>query len=250
MLISMDTPRRLTTFAVLVVGATLVTMPALGAMGTGIAPAAETENATGMQMAAFAQSTAAEANDTVESGVWQAEYAEADNETRADLVLNRTERLEQRMERLQERSRALEAAKENGSMNEVAYTARASALQAQMDGLRAALQQTDAAARETGVNRTRLAHLRENASNMTGPEVAAIARNLTHAGGPPATPPGSPGGPGAAPGNGTDAANGTDSGNATGQEAGTDRSPGGPGAGSDNPDAGSGGEGQPGAPDA
>lgn len=166
--------------------------PAMGLGTPGAGPAQVSDNRTvGVQMAAFMQSTAADANATVDSGVWRAAVNRSDAPDHA--VTQRAAVLDRRMDGIQERIQRLEAQVDNGTIPEVAYTARASALRRQLANLRVAINETETVATRHGVNVTRLQALRSQASNMTGPEVAAAARNITDAGrGPPADRPGPP----------------------------------------------------------
>ncbi|MEF8886947.1 MAG: hypothetical protein V5A30_04000 [Haloarculaceae archaeon] len=155
----------------------------------------------GTQVTSFMQASAASANSSVESGVWQASVNRSAQPERA--VENRAAALDRRLDRLQNRSEALAAMR--GELPEVAYTARASAIRAQIDSLRTAISEANETAKQVGVNTTRLDRLRDRAANMTGPEVAALARNITDVrrGPPPGAGP-SNGTPGeGAPGNGT-----------------------------------------------
>ncbi|MDS0259670.1 hypothetical protein NDI56_09730 [Haloarcula sp. S1CR25-12] len=138
----------------------------------------------GAQLTAFTQSSSAAANDSVENGMWRAGFDQSDAGERTNLVRDRAGTLERRLDRLQRQNESLRAEYENGSLPQPAYIARQSRLSARIDGLRAAVNDTDEAAARAGVNDSRLERLRENASELDGPEVAAIARGL--GGGPPA----------------------------------------------------------------
>ena len=179
----------------------------------------------GTQVTSFMQASAASANSSVESGVWQASVNGSAQPERA--VRARARALEDRLDRLQNRSATLDAVHEREGPTGVAYTARASAVRAQLDSLRTAIDEVNETAKAAGVNTTRLDGLRDRAANLTGPEVAALARNITDVGrGPPpdAGPPedgtrgppdsGASGPPGEGPpdssGNATESGGGTD----------------------------------------
>ncbi|MDS0283371.1 hypothetical protein [Haloarcula onubensis] len=138
----------------------------------------------GAQLTAFTQSSAAAANDSIENGMWKAGFDQSNASDRARLVRERAGSLEGRLERLQRENETLRERYENGSLPQPAYVARQSRLSARIDALRTAINDTDEAASRAGVNDSRLEGLRRNASDLTGPEVAAIARGL--GGGPPA----------------------------------------------------------------
>lgn len=162
------------------------------------------ESSVGAQVSSFMQSTAADANGTVDNGMWTAGVN--GTEAPGQAVSKRAGKLLDRLEALENRSAALAADRSN--MSGVAYTARASAVHAQLANVRAAVNETMTVARTNGVNDTKLAELRQAAGNATGPEIASIARNITNAGqGPPPWAGGGdgPGGPpGDAPGQGND----------------------------------------------
>lgn len=179
----------------LALGAVVVAGSALG-LGVGvIAETNETEEETtapnesnlGAQVSSFAQASAADANTSVDTGMWEAGVNDSDNPAAA--VDNRTNALFDRLERLQERSDDLEAKRDNGTINEQAYEARASAIRSQIANVEYKINHTEQTASNVGVgvDETKLNELRSNAANMTGPEVSALARNITDAPrGPPA----------------------------------------------------------------
>lgn len=178
--------RRLVLVGILVVvGAALVAAPALGLeAGVLTATDAEETNETadfGEQVSTFAQSSAVEANETIEMGMW--EQALNDSEAPEHAIENRLANIEDRIERLEERSQQLEAQRDAGDINEQAYQARASAILTQIQNLERAVNHTQEAGekRGVGVNQTKLDTLRTNAANMTGPEVSELARNITDA---------------------------------------------------------------------
>lgn len=141
------------------------------------------EESYGAQVSSFMQSTAADANGSVERGMWDASVS--DDADPAVAIDDRARSLQARLDALERRSEALAAARANGSISGVAYTARASAIHAQIANLQAAVNQTMTTAERHGVNSTRLDELRQAAGNATGPEIAAMARNITDAGGGP-----------------------------------------------------------------
>lgn len=162
-----------------VVGA-VVGLPAVAAQET--ATPTETNDSDGdglgTQLTAFTQSSSAAANDSVENGMWQAGFEQSNASERARLVTDRTGGLEARLERLQAENESIQAQYENGTLSRQAYVARQSRLDARIDALRTAVNDTDEAATEAGVNDTRLERLKQNASQLSGPEVAGVARGL------------------------------------------------------------------------
>lgn len=164
------------------------------------------ETSVGAQVSSFMQSTAADANSSVDNGMWSA--AVDTSEAPGQAVSKRAKQLQDRLRALENRSEALAANRTN--MSGVVYTARASAVHAELANVRVAVNDTMNVAGAHGVNDTKLAELRHAAGNATGPEIASIARNITNAGqGPPPWAGGGdgPGGPPEEPpgqGNGTD----------------------------------------------
>lgn len=144
----------------------------------------------GASVSAFMQASAAETEGEVDDGMFTAAFNRSGEQSRADLVTGRTNTLADRLEILQnEREELLER---EGNLT-VAERARAARLSARIDALQNAINNTEQAAERAGVNAERLGELRENARNLSGPEVAEMATSLVE----------NPGrGPGAAPGNG------------------------------------------------
>lgn len=164
-------------------------------------PETDTENTTvgfGASVSAFVQTSAADAEGEVNDGVFSARFEEASNETRESLVQERTDRLADRIDRLRDERAVLLNTTRNLTVAERAQAAR---LAARIDSLQATLNVTADAARTAGVNETRLTTLREQANELSGPEVAERARGL--AGGPDRSDRGN-GPPADVPGNRTD----------------------------------------------
>jgi len=137
----------------------------------------------GAQLTAFTQSSSIAVNESVENGMWKAGFNRSNASDRARLVSERSGVLERRLERLQRQNESVRERYENGSLPQPAYIAQQSRLSARIDALRTAINDTGEAAAQAGVNDSRLEGLRQNAANLTGPEVATIARGL--GGGPP-----------------------------------------------------------------
>lgn len=156
------------------------------------------ENVTptlGSKMSAFMQSSAVSAESAVENGMWTAGYKQANTSAKQDAVQRRTESLERRLTRLESRLAAAET--ESLDVRNPRAAATVSGLAARIHAIEQAINDTDTAARTVGVNTTRLNALRSQAANMSGHQVASMARNLSV--GPPADvprgPQASPGGP-------------------------------------------------------
>ncbi|MFB6266515.1 MAG: hypothetical protein ABEI31_02550 [Halodesulfurarchaeum sp.] len=108
------------------------------------------------------------------------------NATRAEVVANQTQQLQAQLQTLQTRLEQLEARRENGTISKTAYTVQVTHLEARIGALRSLLNRTTAVAASLppgmlqahGINQTTLAVLRTRARNLTGQEVAAIARQI------------------------------------------------------------------------
>jgi hypothetical protein len=188
------------------------------------------ENTSGMgkQVTSFMQSTAVDVNNSVESGIWEASVNSSENAS--EIVNQRVDSLEDRLSALQNKSERLDEMRANGSTG-LLHSARASSVRAKIANLKSAIIQTGQTARRVGVNVTKLEQLRQNASNMTGPEVSEVARNITDApnNASKTGPPGNLGngnqtGPPEDPGNGNETGPPEDSGN--GNETGPPEDPG------------------------
>lgn len=214
-------PARAATCTGVVLGVVLVAVAA-GLSGGAVAQpgdgGADDNGSFGAQVATFMQSTASEANSTVEQGMWRESVDDGDDPDAATRA--RARRLEKQIATLENRTDRL-SAESDGNRSSVAYVARASALRAELATIRESIDDTAEIAQSHGADEAALDELRRRAGNATGPEVAAAARNLTDAGrGPPdwvtrdGGERGPPENPGAGPGNGTDArpGNGTDAG--------------------------------------
>ncbi len=215
----MQTSQRATVGTALLLGAVL----AIAVLGVAPGVAAQEANQTetgnvsfGAQVSAFMQSTAADANGTVDRGMWAQSAANASNP--GAVVSERARQLQERIDRLERRSAELSAQANGSGMADPVYTARASAVRAELANLRSAVDQTAATAQARGVDTDQLTTLRERAGNVRGPEVAAAARTLTSGGqGPPEQDPEpteqgpSTDRPGANPGDGTTAGPGNQS---------------------------------------
>jgi len=142
----------------------------------------------GAVVSSFMQTSAADAENEVEAGLFEARFDRSNASERARLVRQRATQLGDRIEELrEERATLLEAG--NVSVRERAEAAR---LAAQSSGLADSIDRTVSAAQAANVelNRTRLDGLRSEARNLTGPEVAELARGLVdRKDGPPRGPP-------------------------------------------------------------
>lgn len=174
-----------------VVGAGALAVPSVAFHTAGVEAiqTADDDAELGVQVSSFAQASATDASESVDAGIWEIR-ANASANPGAE-IRNRTAALENRLERLEARTKQLEDRREN--LSKAAYNARASALRVQVANIRSHVEQVNKTAARKGVNTTKLDELRGKAGNVTGPEVAQAARNITD---PPRGPPGNNGDPG------------------------------------------------------
>lgn len=239
--------RQFTVVCLLVLlGGAALAVPSVAVYNADLASQEESESGVqfGEQVSSFAQSSAVEASESVEAGLWEAAFNNTANQT--GVIEERAATLEARMRSLQDRIGELEQRREN--LSQAAYTARASALRTRVSSLQSHIERTNETAARVGVDRGNLDALRNEAANLTGPEVSERARNITDVSrGPPedAGPPDdnergnnlNQGGPdNAGPGNDTEQEPPTE-GNETEQGPPDDTDP---GSGEDDPAAGSG----------
>ena len=171
----------------------------------------ESENETaplGSQISAFMQSSSVAADESVESGMWQARFETANRSNQSTMIDRRTGVLETRLDELRGELTALNTSETPG-LTDVSHAGRVASLTARINALESTLNQTSTVAAEAGVNHTRLDRLRENASSLNGRAVSEIARGLTVVENPGRGPPEDRGPPGDRnPGNGDGPGNG------------------------------------------
>lgn len=110
----------------------------------------------------------------------------ASDGAKADVVADQLNDSEQRLEELQERRATLQEARENGSMSEGEYRAQIARLHTETRNVQRLTNETNETAsglpaetlEERGINATRIGMLSERASELSGTEVAAIARGI------------------------------------------------------------------------
>jgi hypothetical protein len=129
----------------------------------------------------------AEIDGEVESRSFGIKVAQAaTDDAKARVVGEQLNDSEGRLTELQNRLESLEDAHENGSISQGQYASRAAKLQTEVNNIQRMGNETanvsETLPRETleanGVNATAIRTLRQNAANMTGPEVAAVARTI------------------------------------------------------------------------
>ena len=234
----MTDARALAIAALCAVALLAVVAPIAGAAASGAAGSAQSDapNATndssmGAEISAFMQSSASEADGAVEDGMFEAEYDERPDD-RATLVENRTGDLQSDLADLRERRQELRENRDE--MSQVEYRARMSRLVSDIRSLERSVNRTEPLAEAAGVDTTALRTTRNDASELSGQEVAELAKHMAvvtderpdrgpdgDRGNGEAN--GREGGPKDSPGNGSDNANaGNDRRNATNDARGND----------------------------
>jgi hypothetical protein len=177
--------------------AALVLAVALAAVPSGgLAQSDDAPVAPGEHFAGVVGVQEAEVEGEVATRTFGVRFARAGGDAaRAAVVAEGTNETRERIGELERRRERLRAARANGSISEGQYRARMARLAAESRTLHHRLNRTAAASREVpdaalrrrGVDPNELARLQRAAGNLTGPEVAAIARGIA---GPPAAVPG------------------------------------------------------------
>ncbi|WP_135853807.1 DUF7096 domain-containing protein [Halorussus salinus] len=203
---------------------TSVAADATAANDTSTANDTTANSSLGTDISSFMQSSAAEVGGAVETGMWSAAFNATDNESvRAELVETKTSDLREELADLRERRAELVAEREAGNLSRTAYKAKVSRLVGEINALRSAIDSTTNRAESVNANVETLGSLRSETDNLTSPEIAAVARNVTGVGvgngqrGPPSgVGEGNGNGVGEGNGNGVGAGNGNGAGEGNG----------------------------------
>jgi hypothetical protein len=180
--------------AVLVLVTALVVAPVAAAVpagGPGAAFAQETETrnqtAPGEQLSGVVSVQGAEVEGEVSERAFGVRVAAANSDaSKAAVVADTVDAVEERIDELARRKAGLRAARENGSMSEGEYRARMATVATELATAQRLANASEATARglpaaalaEKGVDVEAIRTLRERAGNLTGPEVAEIARSI------------------------------------------------------------------------
>jgi len=149
--------------------------------------AATNQAAPGAQLAGVVGVGEAELDGEVDSRAYGIRIAQANTEdARADVVADQFGDVEQRLTDLETQRDELGAARDNGSVSEGEYRAKAAKLHAESKNARRLANETNETASELpaeklearDINATAIQTLSDRAGNLTGPEVAEIARGI------------------------------------------------------------------------
>lgn len=191
----MTTTRSVALLAAVVVGFTAAPLASAAAVGslTG-SHALHADHSgtasTNASVGTLLQATAAETKETVETGMFEAAYETADNESRAAIVGDRTTELESQLRSL-EAERA-ELREQRAGLSRGAYRSRLARLTVEIASLERSIERTNTTVADGSIDESDLAELRENATRLrenasaeAGPDVAAVARGLSDSDGAP-----------------------------------------------------------------
>jgi hypothetical protein len=151
------------------------------------ADANATDVAPGQRLAGVVGAGQAEFEGEVERRAYGLQYAQANtNASKAEILRDRLESVRERLQTLEQREAALSEARENGTISEGEYRARVTAIDARSQQLEQLANDSEVRARglpddvlaSKGINVTEIRTLQQQAANLTGEEVAEIARNI------------------------------------------------------------------------
>jgi hypothetical protein len=176
--------------ATLLVVSTLTAVPAATMAQETEAVTEQADESTtppGAQLAGVVSVQEAELNGEVQSRTFGVRVAQANTDNaKAAVVADQLDDSEARLEELRQRKQALERARENGSMSEGEYRAEAAQLHAETKNVQRLTAETNETAsrlpaealERRGVNAAAIKTLSQRASELSGPEVAAIAQGI------------------------------------------------------------------------
>lgn len=176
--------------ALLLVVSTLAAVPAATmAQETDTPSVQANENATppGAQLAGVVSVQGAELDGEFQSRTFGIRVAQANtDDAKAAVVADQLNDSEARLDELQQRKQVLEQARENSSMSEGEYRAKAAQLHAETKNVQRLATESNATAsrlpaealEKKGVNATAITTLSQRASELSGPEVAVIAQDI------------------------------------------------------------------------
>ncbi|ELZ07541.1 hypothetical protein [Natrialba aegyptia] len=138
---------------------------------------AQTANTTtNTTVATFLQTTSADAQSSVDAGLFDATYHAADTERRAALVTDRADEFEQRLAELEAEREDLR--EQEDSLSSAAYEARLTRLTVTIASLNRSIERTKSQGVAAGLNSERFETLQQNASDLAGPDIAAMAQKV------------------------------------------------------------------------
>ena len=179
--------RRTTLFVALAVVVGTLLVPAAGVMAQENETEDSDEVAPGERLSGVVGVQAAEFDGEIERNAFRIGLERADdNATKARQIATKLNESEDRLTELEQRKAELQEQHESGNITEGQYRARMARLSTETDTVEQQLNQSNATAAElpeetlkqNGVNVTAIERLRTNASELSGQEVAEIARSI------------------------------------------------------------------------
>ncbi|WP_458209695.1 DUF7096 domain-containing protein [Haladaptatus sp. NG-SE-30] len=133
----------------------------------------------GAEISSFMQVSTSQTQGTIDAGLWTARFNNTKNKSaKKELVEHRVKSLQTRITDLRQRKQSLVEARKNGEISTLRYQAEMSELIGQIRSLEHAINTTKPRAAEVGTDVQKLQELDKQASDVGGPEVAAVARSL------------------------------------------------------------------------
>lgn len=179
--------RRTTLFVALAVVVGTLLVPAAGVMAQENETEDSDEVAPGERLSGVVGVQAAEFDGEIERNAFRIGLERADdNASKARQIATKLNESEDRLTELEQRKAELQEQHESGNITEGQYRARMARLSTETDTVEQQLNQSNATAAElpeetlkqNGVNVTAIERLRTNASELSGQEVAEIARSI------------------------------------------------------------------------
>ncbi|ELY99312.1 hypothetical protein [Natrialba asiatica] len=131
---------------------------------------------TNTTVATFLQATSADAQSSVDSGLFDATYHATDTERRAALVTDRADEFEQRLAELEAEREELRERED--SLSSAAYEARLTRLTVTIASLNRSIERTKSRGVAAGLDEERFETLQQTASDLAGPDIAATAQKV------------------------------------------------------------------------
>jgi len=167
----------------------VLAVPAMGVASTADGPTQAENNATapGEKLSGAINVQGAELDGEVDQRAFGIRFGQApDNSSKAAVLADRLQTVDERLTELEERKADLKARHDAGEITDGKFRAEMAKIATPIRLLSQATNQTQQAAtavpraalEERGVNATAIQTLRDRASELSGPEVAAIARDI------------------------------------------------------------------------
>lgn len=139
----------------------------------------------GSKVSSFMQTSASQTQGAVDTEMWVASFNNSTNQSeQKNLVHQQTSEIEQKLEQLIAEKKQLVEKKKAGNISQAEFQAKMSQVVGKYISLTEAINKTEPLAESAGVENSSLDYLRQDARNLTGPEVAAVAQSLNNSNAP------------------------------------------------------------------